>query len=61
MNNKGDGKPKLNAHRWLMRMGNGQEFVTRGYYTREEVEAWECSKPVRIYYGHSQSTGPLEE
>lgn len=47
--NKGDGLPKPDAYRWLMQMSNGQTFVTSGYYTREEVEAWECSKPVRIY------------
>jgi hypothetical protein len=44
---KGNGKPtRPNKTRWLMEMSNGQTFVTEGVYTREEVEKWECSRPI---------------
>lgn len=47
-NKKGPSTPSTpGASRWLMRFSNGGTFETTGYYTREQVEEWECSTPVR--------------
>jgi hypothetical protein len=45
---KGNGRPtKPEKTRWIMRNGDGSEFTTDGVYTSEEVEKWECSRPVK--------------
>lgn len=44
---KGDGIYAPHKTRWVMRHSNGDEFQTSGYYTQDEVEQWEISRPVR--------------
>ena len=34
------------AVRWMMKSSNGTQWETRGRYYREEVNAWQCSKPL---------------
>lgn len=48
---KGDGKNPLGT-RWLMQSGVfvTSLWVTRGLYTEQEVDCWECSFPVRPLY-----------
>lgn len=44
---KGDGHNPAGC-RWLMQSGAWLTsfWLTKGYYTKAEVEAWECSSPV---------------
>lgn len=44
---KGDGSFAPGKTRWVMRLSSGTEFETTGYYSKEEVEEWECSRPVK--------------
>lgn len=46
MSEKGDGVPVEGKCRWLMRNSDGTVWETGGYYLPEEVDQWECSKPV---------------